>query len=285
MLGFNEIINIPRPYPHVSLSFIRDHVLTTAIAVANNKTRYLEYGVYLGGTFLQVNYIARCLGHTMKFDGIENFKFLEWDSTETAIASNGTVSMPRTPAELELFISTVMKQESLLTNPIRDNISNPGKLDCKIYNTASELTVRNPGATYDIIHLDGDHSYNGVIESFNDTLPFSHNDTMWVFDDYTSLYIDVVSAANDIMRKYGLRVIVGTQNKLVVCKDPFKRKLMQNIDAVKELFKDSDYGVDMTDTKQLGTILTLNTNRSIRKSQFQNISVFQQDPTFNIVQK
>jgi hypothetical protein len=283
MLGFNEIINIPRPYPNVSLSLFRDHIITTAIAVVHNKTRYLEYGVYLGGTFLQVNYIARCLGQTMKFDGIENFKFLNWDSIKRA--TNAETSMPQNPAELELFIHSIMQQEKLLNETIRDKILNPGQIDCKIYTTAAELTIADPGVTYDIIHLDGDHNYDGVVQSFNDTLQFSHDETMWVFDDYSSLYIDVVCAADDIKSKYGLSVVVGTQNKLVVCKESFKRKIIQNINAVKELFKDSDYDVDINSTKQLGTVLTLNTNRSIRKTQFQQISVFQQTPESTFFQK
>jgi hypothetical protein len=284
MLGFNEILILPRPYPHVSLSFIRDHVITTAIAIANNKTRYLEYGVYLGGSFLQVNYIVRCFGHNMTFTGIENFKFLDWDSTQRATDSNEKVSLPKNPAELESFIHSMIQQE-FLDKTIQDNIINPGHIDCKIYTTTAELNLATPNTTYDIIHLDGDHSYDSVMQSFNDTYQFSNAETMWVFDDYSSLYIDVVSATHDIMRSYGLRVLVGTQNKLVVCKDPFKRKLMQNLDAVKELFNNSDFGIDTTDTKQLGTILTLNTNRSVRKSQFQSVSVFQQDPWQAILQK
>jgi hypothetical protein len=285
MLNFNEIINLPRPYPHVSLSLFRDHVLTTAIAMANNKTRYLEYGVYLGGTFLQVNYIARCLGHTMTFTGIEDFSYLNWDSTNNATNTSSThISIPQNPAELELFIHRVMQQEKFLHETIQNKILNPGQIDCRIYTTAAELAISNPTATYDIIHLDGDHTYNGVTQSFNDTLQFSNNETMWVFDDYTSLYIDVVSAVHDIMRRHGLRVIVGTQSKLAVCRDSFKRKLIRNLDVIKNLFKDSDYSIDITDTTQLGSILTLNTNRSFRKSQFQQISVFQQSPEASFFQ-
>jgi predicted O-methyltransferase YrrM len=88
--------------------------------------------------------------------------------------------------------------ENVKTNINKYNIHNH-KINLITGNSTHENTYNQINELYDIIFIDGDHSYNGVIKDFNIYSKFINKKGFIVFDDYVSIE-NVKKAVNNIIK-------------------------------------------------------------------------------------
>lgn len=271
-MNLNNIFDYKIPYPEIFLSEVSDQLVTLLLCKMLGYTKYLEYGVFLGGSIIQANYITRCLQHKMKFTGIENFDFLNWKTTTFYRDNIPNLKIPSSNIELENFIYRVIdkcEQPNNLDDAIRLEILDPGFIDCKIFNDLETVEDK-----FDIIHIDPDHSFDATIKAFQTCFKYSHEGTIFLFDDYVSQHIDVISAVEAISKTYQLRYLVGTTNKVALCSNITKVKIMLSINDLKNLCAGSNYKIGVTNTKEKGSIITLNRSWARREKQLQSIVDF-----------
>jgi len=84
--------------------------------------------------------------------------------------------------------------------------------------TINHLIELLDGDKIDILFIDGDHSYDGVVEDFNNYVGFVNDGGFIVFDDYNDHWFspEVKIAVNDILTKLDLSkyVVIGSvENK------------------------------------------------------------------------
>ena len=69
----------------------------------------------------------------------------------------------------------------------------------------------------DYLFIDGDHSYQGVMDDFNNYLPFVSKDGIIVFDNYNdNAWQEVTTAVDELLQKDNIELINKYGNCCVV---------------------------------------------------------------------
>jgi predicted O-methyltransferase YrrM len=131
---------------------------------------------------------------------------------------------------IDLFESTInlYKKDNLKMNRTRDNIlkSNNNesdvifiKGDSRHISTIKKLEEQLDGNEIDLFFIDGDHTYNGVKNDFDNYVNLVKKGGLIVFDDYGSkLWIEITKFVNDNIKNNPKYRIVGhfLGNELIV---------------------------------------------------------------------
>jgi predicted O-methyltransferase YrrM len=76
----------------------------------------------------------------------------------------------------------------------------------------------NLGAKYDIIHIDGDHTYQGVSNDISKVIPYLHSNSILIVDDYVLPEVD--QAIDDLLTsKIGLIPFMQGHQTTFFCKE------------------------------------------------------------------
>lgn len=85
------------------------------------------------------------------------------------------------------------------------NENNPNNHKYKLLKGYSQDMIedfRNLNVKIDLLFIDGDHSYNGVINDFNNYFEFLNKDGFIIFDNYNdNCWIEVKTAVDEIIEK------------------------------------------------------------------------------------
>ena len=273
MIIDNLIDNEP-PYPNIFLSDTIDQLVTLVISKELGHTKYLEYGVFLGGSIIQANYIAKSLGYRLNFTGIEDFSYLDWSNMKIMKEAFPNLLIPTNNNELKSFVEKIVSKSELSQNWLEERVSypilDPGKINVEIKNKLSDLADDK----FDLIHIDPDHSFRATVDAFEACLPYSHKLSIFLFDDFVSTHMDVVKAVESITKNYGLRYLVGSTNKVAICSNECKIIVQNRLTELRLNFENSYYKLGNTSTLNSGAILNLNRSIARRMKQFDTLNEF-----------
>lgn len=145
------------------------------LAAMNNARNYLEIGVFTGTTFVAVE-----LPYKVGVDPCFKFDTKQYEAV-------GTTFCPVTSDEFFAQLAA------------------PGKL--------SGITSANPGeaVTFDIIFIDGLHTFEQSYKDFENSLAYAHDKTIWIIDD--TVPSDPYSALPDQARCNAYREQAGVNSR------------------------------------------------------------------------
>jgi hypothetical protein len=273
MIIDNLIDNEP-PYPNIFLSDTIDQLVTLIISKELGHTKYLEYGVFLGGSIIQANYIAKSLGHRLDFTGIEDFSYLNWANMQMSKEAFPNLLIPTNKDELKSFVKKIVSKSELSQNWLEARAAypmlDPGMINVEIKDTLSDCADEK----FDLIHIDPDHSFQDTVDAFEICLPYSHKLSIFLFDDFVSTHMDVVKAVEYIIQKYKLRYLVGSTNKVAICSNECKIIVQDRLPELRLNFENSYYKLGNTSTVNSGAILNLNRSVARRMKQFDTLNEF-----------
>jgi len=189
-----------------------NHHLVTCLKMMNPQFKnYLEIGSFFGYSFCTI----------LNSGNYENHNFV---SVEADIFPCEDMKIPNIDKDAR---EKCKYKEKNLSRPI-DIL----KANCEKFNKNSNVTiikgysndnkiidkVKNILDKIDILYIDGDHSYEGVIADFINYFPMVSKNGFIVFDDYLPYTRDSYKSINDIVEKYKDQLnIIGCLEDKIGC--------------------------------------------------------------------
>jgi hypothetical protein len=150
------------------------------------KINYLEIGVFLGGSVIEIFKLASYFGIKLEITVVDTFQ-----GTKNEIMDGF----------IEHYDDTNSFKNKFVKNLKDNNVTN-----VTIFEGCSDDFFSNNSEKFDLIYLDADHSYEAVIKDINNSLKNLKTGGYVTGDDYHPCW-GVFNAVNSFSKKYNIKIV------------------------------------------------------------------------------